>query len=350
MHRGREPSSPVTHSRRSLFWARAKQLPPQRDLQLIGFVMPVFRVCHSAMPVLRVQPRRRGFDERSHAREDNLRQSFRRIGTNQDAGVLSSATCLEQQPSLKITMSNRQAPQQAPTPPWLWLLLVGAFALVFWQFVPKNGRPNPRPVFASQTWVLLFVGAVVVWLLVVVAVQFFRNFDPGVRRANKRALEGDLDGAIQDLREQIEDKGPTQTRANALGLLLMRCERWAEAAAVFRKAEEIGKFKGVCRANLGLALLKGGKPDEALPVLEEAARVGPQVPAMRCIIGLHSALALAELSRWDEADEQFRVAEEAAGGLRKADRAALNKEFEQCRQKLEQQPREKPKPEGLMEL
>jgi tetratricopeptide (TPR) repeat protein len=246
-------------------------------------------------------------------------------------------------------MSNRKASQQPAIPPWLWVLLIGGLYLILWQFVPKTGRPNPRPVFTSQTWVLLTVGAVVVCLLAF-AFQFFRLFDPGVRRANKRAQEGDLDGAIADLREQIEDKGPTQTRVNVLGLILLRCERWAEAAALFRKAEEIGKLKGVCRANLGLALLKGGKPDEALPVLEEAAHVGPQVPVMRCIIGLHSALALAELGRWDEADEQFRVAEEVARGLRKAERAALDKGFEEYRQKLEQQPREKPKPEGLMEL
>src|SRR5271165_1095261 len=25
-----------------------------------------------------------------------------------------------------------------PTPPWLWLLLLGGFALIFWQFVPKT--------------------------------------------------------------------------------------------------------------------------------------------------------------------------------------------------------------------
>ena len=49
-------------------------------------------------------------------------------------------------------------------------------------------------------------------------------------------------------------------------------------------AKAIGKLKGVCRANLGLAVLKGGKPNEALPVLEEAARVGTQVPVMRCLI------------------------------------------------------------------
>ena len=26
----------------------------------------------------------------------------------------------------------------SPTPPWLWLLLLGGFALIFWQFVPKT--------------------------------------------------------------------------------------------------------------------------------------------------------------------------------------------------------------------
>src|SRR6516225_6590758 len=26
----------------------------------------------------------------------------------------------------------------SPTPPWLWLLLIAGFALIFWQFAPKN--------------------------------------------------------------------------------------------------------------------------------------------------------------------------------------------------------------------
>ena len=25
----------------------------------------------------------------------------------------------------------------SPTPPWLWLLLIGGFAIIFWQFMPK---------------------------------------------------------------------------------------------------------------------------------------------------------------------------------------------------------------------
>jgi tetratricopeptide (TPR) repeat protein len=258
---------------------------------------------------------------------------------------------LEQQLSSGMTKTNRQAPHQPATAPWLWLLLISGLGLIFYKFVPKREGPNPPP---APTFGLGFFVRLVAFFLFVciltVAIQFFRLFDPGVRRANKRALAGDLDGAIEDLREQIEDKGPTQVRANALGLLLMQQERWAEAAALFRKAGEIGASKGVCQANLGLALLKGGKPAEALPVLQEALHIRPNGPVLTCLVCLHTCLALAELGRRDEAQEHFRVAEEAAGGLSKARRAALAKEFEQCRQKLEQQPRDKPKPEGLTEL
>jgi cell division protease FtsH len=42
-------------------------------------------------------------------------------------------------------MENRRPPPRktnalggAPTPPWIWLLLIGVLGLVFWQFVPKN--------------------------------------------------------------------------------------------------------------------------------------------------------------------------------------------------------------------
>ena len=120
---------------------------------------------------------------------------------------------------------------------------------------------------------------------------------------------------------------------------------------MFRKADAMGEStNGACRANLGLALLKGGKPAEAIPVLEEAARIGPQVPVLICVINLHMALALAEMGRWGEAEEQFRRAEDAARRLRKTQRAALEKEIEQCRQKLEQHSEEQPKPEGLAEL
>jgi tetratricopeptide (TPR) repeat protein len=218
-------------------------------------------------------------------------------------------------------------------------MLIGGFGLIFWQYVPRRGGPNPPPAPAHVPlmWVALPIVAVFIGVVALLAVQWFRNFDPGVRRAEKRASEGDLDGAIAELREQIEEKGSTQIRVNALGILLMRRERWDEAAAMFRKGEQLGESsKGICRANLGLALLKSGKAAEAIPVLQEAARIGPQGPPLNCIINLHLSLALADLNRWEEAEERFRAAEGAARSLRKSQRDVLTEELERCRQKLAQ--------------
>jgi tetratricopeptide (TPR) repeat protein len=254
--------------------------------------------------------------------------------------------------SFGTSQGSRQAIERPRTPLWLWLLLIGGFGLIFWLYVPNRAGPNPPPAAVDPPliWVSILVPVVVIGILSSLAVQWLRRFDPVVQSAEKRASEGDLDGAIAELREHIEEKGSTQTRVNALGILLMRRERWEEAAAMFRKGEQIGEFnKGICRANLGLALFKAGKPAEAIPVLQEAARIGPQVLPLTCIIDLHLSLALAELNRWDEAEEQFRRAEGAAPRLRKAQRDVLNEELERCRQKLEQHSREQAKAEGLAE-
>jgi tetratricopeptide (TPR) repeat protein len=249
----------------------------------------------------------------------------------------------------RTSQGGRQTTEGPATPAWLWLLLIAGFGLIFWRFVPKRAGPNrpPAPVSLPPFWASIVVGVVGIGILALLAWQWLRSLDPAVRRAEKRANEGDLDGAIAELREHIEEKGPTQIRLNALGILLMRREQWDEAATVFRDAEQIGEGnKGICRANLGLALLKSGKPAEAIPVLQDAARIGPQVSPLTCIVNLHMCLALAELNRWDEAEEQFRGAEGAARGLRKAQSDVLKEEFERCRQKLEQHSRGRPNTEG----
>jgi tetratricopeptide (TPR) repeat protein len=240
--------------------------------------------------------------------------------------------------------SNQQA-----TPPWVMLLMIATFAFIFWQFIPQKDRPRLPLEPTTQSWAFPLVGGLAA-AGVAFAIQFFRLYDPAVRRANKRALAGDLEGAIADLREQIEAKGPTGARASALGLLLIQSERWAEAVPLFQKAEELGAVKGVCQANRGFALLKGGKPAEALPVLRQALDHGPHVPVMKCLVCLHTCLALAELGRWDEAREQLRVAEFAVAEVNKSHAAALAREFEQCRQKLEEEPRKKSTSDGLAEL
>ena len=60
----------------------------------------------------------------------------------------------------------------------------------------------------SRAWLLLWVVAVSVFVCILTfAIQFLRTFDPGVRRPNKRAQAGDLDGAIEDLANKLKTKG-----------------------------------------------------------------------------------------------------------------------------------------------
>jgi predicted Zn-dependent protease len=168
-----------------------------------------------------------------------------------------------------------------------------------------------------------------------VALRFAREPDRGVREAQSRANAGDVEGAIGHLREVIEEKGPTQHRVNTLGNLLFQAKRYGEAAAQYRKAEQLGPLSGVCRANLGLALLEGGKPDEALPVLEEAARLADGTPVLEHMIALHTCLALADLGRWPEARAEFQRAETIASRLPRSERKALAPHVEKCRTRLE---------------
>ncbi len=189
---------------------------------------------------------------------------------------------------------SRMAARPGSTPPWIWLFLILGFSLTFWQFVPKaekRDRPQPARAISSYT-PLLLTGGIVALAGAFLAYGFIRAYDFGIRRAEKRANAGDINGAIADLREQIDDKGPTQLRVNALGVLrLPRCDRWDEAAESFRKAAELDGPKGICWSNLGLALLRGGKPEEALRVLRDAAQIGPRVPALLCMVGSTSDLA-----------------------------------------------------------
>ncbi len=186
-----------------------------------------------------------------------------------------------------------------------------------------------------------------------VAFRVIRNYDAGLHRAQKRATAGDLDGAIADLQEQIEDKGPTQNRVNLLGIWLLQRNQCDEAAALFRKAEELGGVKGVCRTNLGLALLKGGKPEEAATgapgsVTNRPSESGNELPGL----APHRQCTGRALGRWDEARAHWLASETAARSmsLSRAHRDAIGKDLEECRRKLDEGPHAKPKPEGLEEL
>jgi hypothetical protein len=216
---------------------------------------------------------------------------------------------------------------QARTPLWSWAVVVTFVLLAI--AVPVM-VPKPRSILVTWSPVLFLV----VVVTIVIAVAFVRNFDSGLNHAFKRFRAGDQEGAITDLRELVEDKGPTQARINALGLMLFQREQWDEAAALFRKGEELGEFKGLCRANLGVALLKAGKPEEALPVLQDAAGRAAGNRLLTCIIALNTSLALAAVGRRNEAWESFLSAEEISDTLPSFQRKAAEKQVESCRVEL----------------
>jgi tetratricopeptide (TPR) repeat protein len=230
----------------------------------------------------------------------------------------------------------KDRPSQPPRKlAWTWMLLLIAVGLGVWARQPRGRARNP--VRASDSFMASLVagGVSAAFVALIFACHFIRNYDGALQRAQKLADDGDVDGAIADLRELIEIKGPTQNRVNALAILLLNHNRFNEAAAFFRKAEELGELKGVCRLNLGVALLKGGKPGEAIPVIEEAVRVGPQIPVMKCIANLHMTHALADLDRWEEARSHFEIALTTASTLRKSQRDSLAIEIARLRERLD---------------
>lgn len=244
-----------------------------------------------------------------------------------------------------------------PVPAWCWILgvLVG-ITLAVWYPRPRAVQRPPHRPFQTPRRVLnnghvdraakglpvrespgaSFLGGVVITLVgAVFALRYLRSHDGALSRASKRAKAGDVEGAIADMQALIEKKGLTVARFNHLSGLLTRCERWDEAAALYRKAKALGEIKGICQLNLGMALQKLGRPEEALAELQDVERNGPWVPAMRCLISLYSALALTGLDRRDEALKHLEGAKSAARALPRAQRAAWDNELEKYRRALE---------------
>ena len=247
-------------------------------------------------------------------------------------GVFGAAWLASARARRSKTAGDPDLPRAGNLPGGFVLLAILAFGIIFWEFTPtQHGRaPGPRLL----RLLIIAVGTVALAGSATIAVQYFRHYDRGLRRARKRAADGDLDGAIEDLREQIQDKGWTQPRVNELGLLLLQAKQWDEAAAFFRKAEELGDIKGVCRANLGLALLEAGKPDQALPALQEAARTAQPIPVLDTIVAVNAALALAALGRWDDAYDRLQYADARASCLARSQREAIQSRLERARARL----------------
>jgi tetratricopeptide (TPR) repeat protein len=128
-----------------------------------------------------------------------------------------------------------------------------------------------------------------------------------LRIANDMVRQGDIEGAIALLREHIEHNPSSAPVYNHLWLLRGLQGKWDESLRVIEEAEQrFSKPDPALRANKGVALCKLGRLQEALPLLQEAARRFRRNLAATCNYGS----VLAELGRHREALQQLRRADQ----------------------------------------
>lgn len=194
--------------------------------------------------------------------------------------------------------------------PGLWLLLCFTFALMFWLMAPRQpGPPRPPPQNSNTAYLCLalFLGCVLIIVVTIVRATL-RDYDRAVARAYRRAAEGDVDGAIIDLRRVIDEKGMSVNRSNGLGVLLTQQQKWDEALAAFQEGDRFGGEKdAINRWHIGLALGRLGRGEEARPYLRKAAELGSNNIIVCCQV----CRMLMELGYRDDAQEVFGRVEES---------------------------------------
>jgi len=131
-------------------------------------------------------------------------------------------------------------------------------------------------------------------------------------QARQSLADGDLAGAEQQAAAIVEHEPAMAEARIALGEVLLRERRFADAAAAFRTA--LGQHPGdpTLLSALATAELQAGRPDAALAALEPAIRDQPQEPRFHFLAGR------AHLLRQEVADARREFAE----GLRLNPRSA----------------------------
>jgi Flp pilus assembly protein TadD len=94
------------------------------------------------------------------------------------------------------------------------------------------------------------------------------------------------------------------------GTTILRNADWHDDLRLYHRTLEVSPESALIRGNLGGAYLAGGRPDRALPLLEEAVRQKPSQPTFQLDYGV----ALAELKRFAEAKPALERARDLRPG------------------------------------
>ena len=133
-------------------------------------------------------------------------------------------------------------------------------------------------------------------------------------RTLRRAKDGDVPGAIDELQSEIEFKGADADRLAGLGLLYMSREDYGTAMGHYQKALSIAPERLGLRANYALCLFKLGRLDGADRTFAELLSNKPVVSGP--LTFTNHAQVLIALGRFDEA--QARI-DQASARLKQID-------------------------------
>lgn len=227
-------------------------------------------------------------------------------------------------------------------PPWIWIFLITVGVVVGYM---SSGRPSPPrriadPVVTpSSAWVWMTLLGPSLGLGGLIGFLVWRRRRNPIVRAVKLANAGDIPGAVALIEARIAARrravapapaaageyappagliNPAAKRAladdvNVLGVLEGARGDWLAALARYEEADALVEGSvPIFRSNRGIALVKLGRADAGLALLDEAvADLPPDDHANRFQILRQAGDALGGLGRLDEARARLDEAEAA---------------------------------------
>lgn len=101
---------------------------------------------------------------------------------------------------------------------------------------------------------------------------------PSLDEVTRRALEGDVEGALGELRQILSEAPEDETAWLTLGMVYSSAGRWREASEALARAVELDGDVLAARLAFARALEKSGKIDDAAFQLLKAERLAPGDP------------------------------------------------------------------------
>jgi tetratricopeptide (TPR) repeat protein len=188
------------------------------------------------------------------------------------------------------------------------LFIVLAVGLSYHQYFDEGVAFEKTPIgdIAQHApgWIILFL---ITFALFVIAIALYAlvKRDAVIFRAYRIANEGRPDEALEMLRQKMATR-PKAVRAAAMGWILHRADRFAEAAEAFAVAEDMEPKTVTFSVERALAMSKIGQGETALAHLRRLRAGNPTEGGYV----LATAAVLDEIGRWAEARGEFRRAED----------------------------------------